>query len=408
MPVRNKGGGFVNKIREAENKRKLWLDSVKSKVSSRDFELLERASAVLTDNLIEGTDESWGELCGILPSPREYKGIWNWDTAFHALGLSYFDTELAFEQFGIFFSCQLPDGMFPDVIYQSGERKDTYSKPPVFPWAFVEVYKRSPNKEKLKFAYEKYKLNEQFWRTQRYDEKYRLFHYDAKKDDDYITHVKWESGMDNSPRWDDKNSEWLAADLNGFMVMFYNALEFMATELEKIDEAEKWHKKSAELKEKINAVLWNDEAGIYIDVDRTNGEFSDVITSASFVPMFAGCTSEKQVEKIAVCAADRNKFYPAMPTVAYDSPKYSSSDYWRGPVWLNYLYFAVNGLKKYGYDYTAREIRETVLDFAFNEKRDIFEYYDSKSGEGLGAIHFGWSAVFIIELIIDKLTEENL
>lgn len=389
----------MNKITESKNKRKLWLDSVRDKVSDRDSELLSRASEVLTDNLIEGTEQSWGRLCGILPSPREYKGIWNWDTAYHALGLSYFDTELAYEQFEIFFNCQLADGMFPDVIYQSGERKDTYSKPPVFPWAFTEVYKRSPDKEKLKIAYGKYKLNENFWRSQRFDKKYGLFHYDAVKDDEYITHVRWESGMDNSPRWDRKTSEWLAVDLNGFMVMFYDALEFMAGELGNEPEAVTWREKSRELKDRINAVLWNEKAGIYVDVDRTNGEFSDVITSASFVPLFALCASEERAKKAAGCAADSRMFFPTMPTVSYDSPDYSSSDFWRGPVWLNYAYFAVEGLKKYGFDNTADRIREAVLDMAYNEKSDIYEYYDSKSGVGLGAIHFGWSAVFIMKLI---------
>lgn len=392
----------MDKIRKAEISRKKWLDEIKDKVSARDFELLDRASKVLTDNFISGTVQSWGDYCGIIPSPREYKGVWNWDTAFHAVGISNFDTELAYEQFEIFFACQLQNGMFPDVIYQNGMCKDTYSKPPVFPWAFAEVYRRSPDRKKLKNAYEKYKLNERFWRTQRLDEKYGLFHYDAEKDDEYITHVKWESGMDNSPRWDVKNSEWLAVDLNGFMVMFYNALEFMAKELELFDEAAEWQNSSLELKKKINSVLWNETAGIYTDVDRTDGSFSEVITSASFVPLFAGCSSEKTAKKAAECAADTNMFFPSMPTVFFNSPNYSSSDYWRGPVWLNYLYFAVNGLKKYGYSDTADKIRETVLEWVYNEKRDIFEYYDSKNGKGLGAIHFGWSAVFIIELITGK------
>lgn len=392
----------MDKISEAESKRKIWLGSLKSKVGDRDFSLLDRASQVLTDNLIEGTDESWGTLCGILPSPREYKGIWNWDTAFHAIGLSNFAPELAYEQFEIFFSCQLPDGMFPDVIYQSGERKDTYSKPPVFPWAFAEVYRRHPDREKLKTAYEKYRLNESFWRNKRFDEKYGLFHYDAVRDEHYVQHVKWESGMDNSPRWDTQNSEWLAADLNAFMVMFYDALSFMAEELNN-GEAEKWRTESKELKERINAVLWNEKIGIYADVDRTNGELSKVITSASFVPLFADCADENKAARMAKCAADREMFFPAMPTVAFNCPEYSPSDYWRGPVWLNYLYFAVEGLKKYGYSDVADKIRETVLNWVDADKRDIFEYYDSKNGTGLGAIHFGWSAVFIIELILNKV-----
>ena len=90
-----------------------------------------------------------------------------------------------------------------------------------------------------------------------------------------------------------------------------------------------------------------------------------------------------------------------MPTVSYDNPSYSSGDYWRGPTWLNTAYFALKGLMDYGFKELAEDLREHILNAVYNEKRGIYEYYDSKSGEGLGAFNFGWSAAFIIEFILD-------
>ena len=41
-----------------------------------------------------------------------------------------------------------------------------------------------------------------------------------------------------------------------------------------------------------------------------------------------------------------------------------------------------------------------MLDMCFNEKSGIYEYYDSKTGKGLGAKQFSWSSAFIIEAIL--------
>ena len=42
-----------------------------------------------------------------------------------------------------------------------------------------------------------------------------------------------------------------------------------------------------------------------------------------------------------------------------------------------------------------------LLDMCHKETTGIYEYYDSKTGKGVGAKQFGWSAVFIIELILN-------
>ena len=70
-----------------------------------------------------------------------------------------------------------------------------------------------------------------------------LFHYDAVHvDNDWLTHIKWESGMDDSPRWDKKIQELWPVDLNSYMVTFYDAMAFMASELQN-GEAEGWKAK---------------------------------------------------------------------------------------------------------------------------------------------------------------------
>ncbi len=166
-------------------------------------------------------------------------------------------------------------------------------------------------------------------------------------------------------------------------------------------DASQWEQKEAELTSAIKAHMWNEAVGCYTDVWADTGKCSDVLSPASFMPLFIGIATQEQAKAMAAVCADSNKFFPGMPTVAYDHPQYSKTDYWRGPMWVNVAYFALKGLKDYGYTETAEAIRQTILDWCAEEKRGIYEYYDSKTGEGLGAHNFGWSCAFIIELILN-------
>ena len=381
-----------------------WLAAPElAELDERDSDLLRRAVSVFEHNLFAAQDCAWGHYRGILPSPGQYNGVWNWDSAFHAMALSHIDAKLAYEQCEIFMDFQGDDGIFPDVIRTNRTKMDNYSKPPVFPWAFVRAYSNAPNPALLPRAYASYCRNAGFWEKCRRDEATGLFFYDATKiNDNWPTHQKWESGMDTSPRWDDGVSRWLAVDLCGYMVLFYKALAQMAEWLQHPAEAAAWNRTAETLCANVRTLLWCDAKQCFLDRDRVTGTFSQVVTSASFVPLFAGCADRKQAAVMAKNARNPQLFYPSMPTVAFECETFSASDYWRGPVWLNYAYFAAEGLRLYGYAEQADALREYTLRTVDAEKRDIFEYYDAVSGRGLGASSFGWSAAFVIEWILEK------
>jgi putative isomerase len=119
------------------------------------------------------------------------------------------------------------------------------------------------------------------------------------------------------------------------------------------------------------------------------------------LPLFIHIASASQAARVAKLAVDPRKFYPGMPSAAYDVPGFSSSNYWRGPAWLNTSYFALKGLKDYGYDDSAEAMRSTLLNWVALDPTDMREYYDSNNGGGLGAKRFGWSAAFVISFIED-------
>ena len=366
-------------------------------LNKRDKELLERTRKIFEGNIYPSEGYLWSPYRCVTPGRQWFNGIWNWDSAFHAVGLAGMDTELAKESVRGFFKFQHDDGFLPDCIGEGGSIVDTLSKPPVFAWACEVIYNADKDIEFIKEMYPKLKRNADWWYNNRcYN---GLFFYDAedKKSEDYILHVKFESGWDNSVRWDKGITEYWAIDLNCFMVMFMRAMNHFAHSLGLKEDCIIWEEKERGVTDLINSRLWDDEKNLYGDANKFTGEISAVLTPANFMPLFIGIASKKQAAQMENFA--KNNFKEKMPTVSFDNPEYST-DYWRGPTWLNVAYFAAKGLKNYGFE-VADKIKENILNMCYNEKRGIFENYNSETGEGLCCDHFSWSCVFIREFILN-------
>ena len=99
-------------------------------------------------------------------------------------------------------------------------------------------------------------------------------------------------------------------------------------------------------------------------------------------------------------AADPKKMYPGFPSVAYDSPQFDPEGYWRGRTWLNIAWFALMGLKRYGFDKIANECRETILCWVRADIGGINENYNPVTGKPLGVPRFSWSAAFVILFLL--------
>jgi putative isomerase len=376
--------------------RDKWI-ALSDNYECRDSELLIRCYDTIMSNVYEEEGYLWSPYRCISPGKVSFPGIWNWDSAFHSIGVSRWDVKLAKDGILGFLKFQRKDGLLPDVIWEDGGMVDTFSKPPVFPWAVKVVYERDKDVDFLKEVYPALKLNEKFWTEQRFYE--GLFYYDAdnKETEDYLIRVGYESGWDNSPRWDNGITKLWPVDLNCFMVMFYRSMSFLAAELGMEADAQLWEEREKTLVSNINDKLWDGVNNRYADTNRYTNEHTDVLSPAIFMPLYIEIATEKQADDMRMIA--ENYFKDKMPTVSYDNPGYSN-DYWRGPTWLNVAYFAAKGLKNYGFE-VADRIKENILNMCFDEKGGIFENYDSITGKGLCCDHFSWSSVFIIEFILD-------
>ena len=376
-----------------------WLAKSDQIVTPDQAILLQRAQATLLGNMVRGN--AWKPYRGIMPSPGTYRGVWNWDSAFHAIAISQWDPALAREQFDILFDKQGSNGMLPDMVMEDGRVGMGHTKPPVMAWAIAVVDHRSADVEYIRKLYPKLIQWGDFWLKQRGGQMDGLFFYAGG-------HAGNDSGWDNSIRWDggyqlsksDDKRLW-SIDLNCYMVSHYRALAYFAGRLGLPVDQQKWLAESDSLARRINERLWDDRIGSYVDRDRKTGHASPVLSPACFMPLFLHIAPLKRAAKMAALAADPHKFFPGMPTAAYDTPGFDPHNIWRGPTWLNTSYFALKGLKDYGYASLAESMRTTLLGWVAKDHSALREYYNSQTGEGLAAHSFGWTSAFTICFILD-------
>ena len=365
--------------------------------------LLRRARATLATNTVAGKSVQWTPYRGVEPSVDRFKGVWNWDGAFHAMALVRWDAELARDQFRIMMKFQGDDGMLPDVVYADAANGvfRGCTKPPVWGWVVWAIDRAAPDDAFLREAYTSLKRYETFWRTKRFVKSEGMFRYDGNSTDPEKRklYCGWESGWDDSPRWDGEPGSMLPIDLNCWMVLYYRSLRDMAAKLGFASESAMWEERSAALARRIEERLWDEKDECYYDREIAHGgDFSRVLTPASFMPLFIGIAP---AHRAAAMARHAKRMEPGWPTVSYDDPKYRPDVYWRGRTWLNVAYFALKGLKFHGFDAIADAGRETILGWVDSHKESIHENYNSRTGSPLGAADFGWSAVFTIKFIDD-------
>lgn len=403
-----------------------WLKSQYGKLSYEDYSLVSRAARTLEANSNgKGLENSyskapfpWRPLRGIMPSPAHFAGVWNWDSAFHMMGVSRWDADYARDQIKLFTDVlQLPNGMYADCVREGedpivrlqignhpaeGFRMVTdCTKPPVFAWGAWVCDRRTRFDDAfLRKVYDSLVKNEAWWCSKRYDKRYGLFHYDGnlKNLAERKIAAGWESGMDDSPRWDGDAWNYCAIDLNAYMLLTYRVLVQFAERLGEKESAATFKKKLSSLELKIESTLWDERDGCYYDRNRTTGEFSRILSPASFLPLFIGTATP---ERAAAMAKQAKRMSPGWPSVSYDDPKYEAMGYWRGRTWFNIAYMALKGLKFYGYTDAADLGRRTLLNWAANDPGVLYENYNSKTGMPAGAPHFGWTSAFILSFILD-------
>ncbi len=333
---------------------------------------------------------------------------WNWGhdgQVFHEslsmLAYAHLDPASAMDSQRVFLEAQEPDGYIPYrvgpyVVRTFPVEGEKTTSAPFYSWVNWEVYFIAKNQVETKtFLEEAYRSGAAFI-------EFLLANRDRDGDGllEWGGHAVLESVRDSLvPIWDllgkdDPQAPSLveALDLSVMGVQEMRSLAAMAAELERKEESASWSGKADELAKRVEEAMWDESTGFYYNVDRDTNAFvtrggldlrrQEII---GFLPLWAGVASPERAEVLVKKLTDPKKFWRrfGVPTLAADDPGYEPQIrrccQWNGAVWLEWNYLVFSGLRRYGYEETARELGERMLDAAATQLSRNHRFWESYS-----------------------------
>lgn len=407
------------------------------------------------------------------PSPNQYPHLWNWDTAFIAIGYSHSNPERAELEIEALLDSQWDNGMVPHILFTPGETRyfpgpDVWqvtrnpfaprngltsgiTQPPILAVAALKVFKNNPDKKQA-LAF----LRKCFPGLKRFID---FFLKERNPDGTGLTYIvhSWESGLDNSPRWDpliqsiqmeyqpefnrldtvyvpasqrpsnndysryiylleqyrDVDYDQKAIFGKGlflvqpvlFNCLFYWSLRSMETIAHLLGESSDYFRNAANnLQQAIQEKLWNRELQAYFDWNIITGQPLLTETVSSFAPLFTGICTEETAFNMARRITNPKGYWPvggyAVCSTPIWSPSFDPENYWRGPVWININWLIIRGLQQYGFFDQAEELTRLTLELV--TQNGFREHYHPQTGVGGGAQRFSWTAALVLDLLHDR------
>jgi len=397
------------------------------------------------------------------PSPRLYPHQWNWDSAFVAVGWGHVDWPRATREVESLLAGQWVNGMVPHIRYNpavrdyfpgpevwpdvpvrhAGERTSGITQPPVLASAaFLLGLMQQDVESRLAWwrrIYQPLRAFVRFFPEGRTTGSSPLI---------VVLHP-WESGLDNSPRWDhvvglglkpsrpyrrtdimvvQETERPTTADYDLYMYLveviargryelpavlgespfavydaLFNAIWYQAaTDLNSIaaalDEPLPFPPEELDaFRDAYRRMLWSQEAQLFRDYDLRQGAQIAVDTAAGLAAIYAGLVDAGQAAAMVARYRRRSAGCRLLPSTPPDQRGFDPARYWRGPVWVNINWLVLRGLERLGLPEEARGLAEETLGLV--RASGFCEYFHAYSGEGLGGRDFSWTAALVLDLL---------
>ena len=420
-----------------------------------DRELRLRAEQVLRANDVGGAYTK--------PSPRLYPHQWNWDSAFAALGWAHLDWPRAVREIDTLLLGQWTNGMVPHIRYnpevtnyapgpewwpdvpvrRRGELTSGISQPPVLATAVYHVGMLAPDE----------RARREWW-TRIYDALLEALLYFPRHRTTggspliVVVHP-WESGLDNSPRWDFATGQGYQPsrpyrrvdttivdpsarptgkdyDLYMYLVELFASLRYdLRAYLPRTPFAvydalfnAAWYRSALDLnriamfigrppavaEERLRAfrdayheTLWDDRAVLFRDWDLRAGRPMPVDTLAGTIAIYGGLVDCDRASRILTRYQERSRGCVPLPSTPPDQAGFDPVKYWRGPAWVNMNWMLVRGLQAVGLQRAAADLSAQTLDLV--RRSGFSEYFHAHTGQAVGGGDFSWSAALVIDLL---------
>ncbi|MDP9398476.1 MAG: glycogen debranching protein [Actinomycetota bacterium] len=415
-------------------------------------------------------------------APALYPHQWSWDAAFVAIGLARVDVARACTELDTLFRGQWRTGMLPHIVFS--ETACDYF-PDAARWGCAEVTEDAPGTPRtsgicqppvhalaaeriLAVADERGgddAVHARAWLARAYPRLLAWHRYLASSRDPDGTgllavHHGWESGMDNSPRWDaayegvvvgadlppyerrdlqhidDPRQRpstqeyerylWIVEELKragyddgqvrrsgSFLVtdvfmsaIFAAASDALARLAQRLDAGEVAELRAYGQRFRDGVVTAVDpELGLALDTDLRTGERVRVRTLAGFAPLVSGgLAPDAQQRMVALLESPQwtgcpELRWPVVPSTSPASSGFQPRTYWRGPTWpvMNWLFWW--SLLQRGEQAAAARLRDAALSQL--AEGSLAEYYEPFTGEWLGSVDQSWTAAVALDWLCD-------
>jgi hypothetical protein len=437
-------------------------------------EIAPAAVAVLRQNDLGG----WTKA-----APRLYPHQWSWDSAFIAIGLAHVDTRRAAQELRTLFAAQWRTGLVPHIVFNPavppgsyfpdaarwdtarpcadvppGKQTSGLVQPPVHAlaaWRIREVASKKGGAEAddadafLRELYPGLVAWHRYLATARDPEGSGLV----------TIYHPWESGADNSPRWDaalaaiavpagelppydrfdlkhvaDPTQRptheeydrylWLVELLKRagyddarvypsypFLIkdVWFSAIFVAANEaLSRIAEAvtapdeeraaiQGWIERGRQALDRA----WDAELGLAVDYDVRAGQTVRVRAMGGFAPLVAGGLAPERLAA-QLATLDSPAFlghpglrWPVPPSTSPDDPGFRPRSYWRGPTWPVMNWLFWWALDRLGERERADRLRRVSLEQIATV--GFAEYVEPFTGEPLGSLDQSWTAAVALD-----------
>lgn len=328
-----------------------------------------------------------------------------WDNFFAGFMASLDNKELAYSNLMEILNEQTENGFVPNFAYATGQRSADRSQPPVGSTMLMETYRRYREKWIVEDMYPALlEWNTWFMENRMNPSGALCWGSDAIPVlfgniwESWGVHDRFgaalESGLDNSPMYDDipfdADTNRLKLEdvgLTGLYIMDCNALIELAKEIGKYEDVPMLQERMQRAERGLEG-LWDEENGFYYNRRTDTGEFSRRISPTNFYALYAPSIPRERLRRIA----DEHYYNPEefygdwmLPSIARNDPAFGDQDYWRGRVWAPMNFLVYQALCRTELADVRRDLAEKSKKIFLNEwetHRHIHENYNSITGEG--------------------------
>jgi Trehalase len=147
------------------------------------------------------------------------------------------------------------------------------------------------------------------------------------------------------------------------------------------------------------AALWDDDTGWFRSFDVKTGAPVVPLTVGGPLAWWARAASSEQTARMLQRLDAWAEVVPyAVPSSDPTDATFEPQRYWRGPVWVLVNWMIADGLTTAGHSDRAEQLRVDTR--ALVERSGFCEYFDPRSGAGIGGHGFSWTAALTLAWLI--------